>query len=299
MNWIKTISLLSIGLLLGCQGDAGKPGISLLGNDLQPPIVSITHPLINQPISDSTIVELHITEYDSIDRVEFLVDGELTELNFIYSIGQHWQFLWDLGTMDDALHTLQALAYDRMNRVGFSPTITFKTPMTESTFTHLYYSDEGNNSLSWEMPNRQDDRYTGYGVRFTPGKSCKIEWVNVFTEEGYFKDLEPKPKIEIWSIENGMPVDTIITASYGSRLRDHEFTTYFRNYNIIVSGEFFVGVTFLEAQEADTVFAVLSDLGRKDNQHSYVRFEDNWQLVEDVTGRPYNFFIETNVKYDY
>lgn len=295
---IRNILLLSalvlMVILTGCEGKAGKPGENLLGIDYQPPIVDVIHPMPGQPVNNSMIVELIVTDETDINRVEFIADGQLINLPLQYSSGYQWQFLYDLTPLPDGVHFIQAAAYDVTGYAGKSPLISFNLPNSVEDDTIQYYVDDENYFREWSLPDKVPDRFDGYGVRFTSSDSCKIEEIIVHwtqaTQDSLFGSL--RPEMHLFRSVDGMPGDTIDGKWFSAR---SEGSISFRSKNIWTIGDFFALITLPE--ETGDTLVLQSDAGQWRTLHSYVHTEGEWKRMSDVFNSPLNLLIGAHVSY--
>ncbi len=104
--------------VLFSSADFGTPS-----GDLTPPNCSITAPTDGATVSDTVTISATATDNDSVNRVEFYVDGTLlgTDSTSPYSMN------WDSTYVLNDSHTLQAKAYDVVGNVAFSSEITVTT----------------------------------------------------------------------------------------------------------------------------------------------------------------------------
>ncbi len=90
------------------------------GGDTTAPTVSIIAPSNGATVSGTISFSANATDNESMERVEFYVDGSLigTDTYSSYSIN------WDTTTVSNGSHTLQAKAYDAVGNEGTFSTIT-------------------------------------------------------------------------------------------------------------------------------------------------------------------------------
>ncbi len=181
-------SLLIVSLILGCEGDAGRPGISLIGDDIFPPLVELILPFAMHTAYERVVFEAFVRDDGEIDRVEFIVDGWDDPAQNPAVVRPPFQVLYDCSGMTLGRHFVQAAAFDKKGRRGLSKRAMFyKDTFPESHVRDtLAFFDQGSSGDEiWVLP---DDRlvadslkYTGYGVRVTmdsPGVLNRL-WVNL------------------------------------------------------------------------------------------------------------------------
>ena len=307
LSEIFTLILFSFSILIlfiSCEGEAGKPGVNLLGSDLQPPVVEIIFPLADRSVYNNVVIELNVTDDDSADRVEFLLDGILTDLEQFVPFGLPWQYSWNCSELTLGRHSLQAIAYDRSDRRGVSPLLYLHkadpaTAPSSDTLSYFSGSDEGD--VSWTLPDYRENRFTGYGVRFTVGGLCTIYYIRIRV----LRDAEwgvMVPLVDVTTSIEGSPGELIARKPLILRELLEEFDGWqeidLRRNIVQMSGEFFVLVTMPEELVGDTdTLGFWSDPGVWHNKHSYVQEDGQWRVYMDSPTMTPNFLIEAIVRY--
>jgi subtilisin family serine protease len=97
-------------------GNVGSDQISVIVNnaDTIPPTATITNPANGSEVSGTVIVMASASDNVGVTKVEFYVDGELTNTDTI----SPYNWGWDTTTVADGSHTLEAKAYDAYENVG-------------------------------------------------------------------------------------------------------------------------------------------------------------------------------------
>ncbi len=299
------ILLILLTLLFGCEGDPGTPGVSRLGNDLFPPTAEIILPIAERPIFERVFVELKVIDDDSVSNVLFLCDGRIDLVNFT-PIVPNYQYIWHCAGLTEGLHILQVAAYDRIGRVGLSAGMVLRKESiiqmpAMDTLKYFAISEE-RNLLDWKLPPDSLSRITGYAVRFSPDRPCKLRRVytrikrKVAWESGTLW-------LEVYNCTDGKPDSLrsrkIIT--YRSMGDPNDFVNWdMKSYGengLAMNGEFFVAVVPPTENVRGDTLAIQSDEGLWNNGHGYARIDNNWQEFYGARFRILNPLIYVVVSY--
>jgi len=292
-------------VLVGCEGDPGLHGVSLLGDDLQAPTVELVLPPAGERVYDQVAVEAHVIDDGSVSQVEFLVDGAASAGVGLTVSDPPWQATWDCRGLLTGPHTLQAAARDSSGKSGLSPMVlVYKVDAGEppAKDTLRFYDPVGEGEVVWRLPDSLG-MFAGYGTRFTTDRPCTLKAFLV--------------KIKRDTSWEGTQVLFDIRSSQGGRpsgqpLFHEEFdgiqmplrqgtSGWFRfpkhgSLGVAVSGDFYVLVTLAEERTGDTL-AVFSDLGIWRNWHGVVLRDGEWREFAAGPRTAYNPLIYAIVEY--
>lgn len=286
-------------LITGCEGDAGKPGVSKLPSDLNPPVVELIQPLAPITIYSSVVFEAYLFDDSGIEALEYLVDGRIAGEGNVILHNFPWQIVWDCSNLLEGLHTVQARAWDTAGKSGFSQVVFMnKAPsgLRLASDTLRYYSEE-NDQFEWAIPDTLYP-FSGIGTRFTPVDSCRVANIGVFIGTTYGSDESAKFNIEVWLSDNGDLAGIVYEKEVDLRAGPGEADWYWpsiSNWDRWVFGEFFVMLNFTETALTDT-FLVYTDSGTWRNYHGIVMRDEG---ISDFMygGVAYNPLIYTDVRY--
>jgi len=161
------IGFLPALLIVGCEGDAGKPGLNLLSDDLQAPVVELILPLPERPIFEQAALEAIAVDDKIVVSVEFLVDGQRDGSGALTVLQPPYQVIWDCWQLTPGFHAVQAAAWDGVGRIGLSNTVIVrKDSLTNppASDTLRYYEASEEEYHDWLLPGR-DIGPTAFGVR--------------------------------------------------------------------------------------------------------------------------------------
>jgi hypothetical protein len=296
------ICLTALILMVGCEGNPGKPGESLLPDDLYPPDAEIILPQPAKPIFDQSVVEIRVNDDDSVARVEFLVDGSSPVAGSFRTIDLMRLYSWNCGNLPTGQHSLQLLAWDNHNRMGVSiPLFLAKLPVDSipQYDTLRYYAFTKETAVDWKLPSDTSAHFFGFATRFTPDRPCVIIAVDVRIKQKLAWQ-GTQLYLDLMTSNEGKPDSllyrkTIIIRSGGSQqdFNDWIEKTY---AGVSVNGEFFVTVTLSDKAKGDTL-AVQTDPGVWQTGHGLVKRNGEWQSFNAGRTRSYNPLIYAVVQY--
>ncbi|HHE46255.1 MAG TPA: hypothetical protein ENL08_00955 [Bacteroidetes bacterium] len=292
--------------VLGCEGDVGRSGVSLLPADIWAPEVVLLLPEASRFIYDRVAVEAYAVDDTGVDSVEFLIDGVVQYGSGLVMRDYPWQTLWDCSGIAEGSHSIQARAWDGAGHYGLSNVVIVnKTdpalkPAEADLRSYIETSDEDEMYL-WKLPDTLGG-FNGFGARFVPDGPCRIEnffvtvyWDENWTGTGLFA-------FEIWNSVDNIP-DSLLCA-------DTTFIDYKRAEKgmlssikfirradrIYVQGDFFVLVTPAEEQPVDTL-GLITDNGSWRNYHGVARRDGEWVPFTAGPFTAFNPFISAVVAY--
>ena len=305
--YISGIILVSL-IIIGCEGEAGLPGVNRLGDDLIAPIVELTMPAANQDIYGSTSLEAYIVDDGHIDSVRFIIDGQMdfgseTLLRTEYP----WTVRWNEIDLIPGTHFIQALAWDNGGHTGSSAWVKvnkFSPDEAPGSETIRFFDLNSSDEIRWRLPD-EFEQFTGYGTRFTinrPGKIVEIR-AKLTTEEGWWGAVWT---FEVRTSKNLRPDSLLYTVDQdGHKLSRNPEPGEPGNRSIKVSGgisvpdEFFILAMLSENQteEGDTL-SIISDGGYYRNWHGVVRENDVWREFTIGPVLSFNPKIQINIQYE-
>jgi len=323
LQWISLL-LVSI-ILVSCEGDAGQPGVDLMGTDHVAPVVDIILPTARRMIYSQSSLEVHVQDDGEVDRVEILVDGENFEGQNLQFSSLPYQLMWDCSTLELGQHFVQAIAYDKFGRIGYSPRVSFYKISPDSVPPNeiiAYYAEPKYNSdgaitddaILWRIPG-ETDQYTAFGTRFTLDRPARLVqlWINlqfrgdVKSNEIWYETFGTQLTIEIYSSDNGLPGEVLsdreldigtfafppplsgwieLNLPLGSRRRG----------SLSVPSEFIVAISLSPTATGDTI-AVATDLGARRNWHGMVREYGEWRTFDAGPRVAFNPLIRVEIRY--
>ncbi|MDP8240295.1 MAG: hypothetical protein P9X24_14495 [Candidatus Hatepunaea meridiana] len=325
---IAFLLVFTVFITIGCQGDAGTPGTSLLPQDIQVPEVILVSPDGQRNIFNRVLLEAYAADDSSlgngefkigspgdIEQVEFLIDGVIPGNGELTLNEPPWQIQWDCSHLSDSVHSFQARAWDEAGRYGLSSVVLVKkgdpaiqpTVDTLSSFigagiTDVRDNDDINERFKWKLPDEMG-RYTGFGTRFTPRAPCQIRYIYVMLYVDYEWTGTRLMKFEIRNANNNRPDSLLyVDTTYASWKRVEPGGTDWARFNvksdsILVSGDFFFLVTPVDNQPDDTLGFFVDD-GYWRNYHGVKHQDGEWILFSGGPRVTYNPLIYAIVKYD-
>jgi hypothetical protein len=91
-----------------------------VSSDTTPPTTSITSPVGGATVSGTVVIAASASDDVGVAKVEFYVDGALKSTDTTAP----YQYAWSTGAVPNGSHALQSRAYDAVNNVGTSDTVT-------------------------------------------------------------------------------------------------------------------------------------------------------------------------------
>jgi len=297
------ITLILALLLIGCEGDPGRPGISRLPDDLHPPSAEIILPIASRPLYDRSIIEVLVTDDDSVARTAFLVDGLPPVAGTITLFNPPTQYLWDCSALSFGQHSLQLIAWDMQDKIGQSAMLYLNRTeqIPDELDTLRLFDDDSTKSMRWKLPTDSLGTFRGLATRFTPDGPVRV--LNVRLR--LFKKLEWSGEnllfLDLMSVRNGLPDTVTVRDSLSlpprGEEKDYDGWVRYSFGGISVPGEFFVVVRLPDDFRGDTL-AVHTDDGLWKNGHGLVLTSDGeWRPFTTGSGRHYNPLIYATVRY--
>ncbi len=299
------------------------PGKDLMGTDHVAPVVDIILPTAHRSIYDQSALELHVQDDGEIDRIEFLIDGEESEDLGSQFLTPPYQTWWNCRELSLGKHFIQAIAYDKYGRIGFSPRVLFYKMSSDSLPPNdsiAYFESpefDSNNEMSndailWRIPS-ETGKYTGFGTRFTldkPGQLIKYGINIQFRDDLRDANLRwwgTQLKIEVLSSDNGLPGEVISTGEFDlNGLRNGvPFNGWVglnlpvgnsRPGRIDVPAEFIISIELSPTAYGDTM-SIATDLGVRRNWHGLVRENGEWRTFDAGPRVAFNPLIWAKVRY--
>ena len=307
---ITQIVILLCGISLitwGCEGEPGRPGINLLGDDLQPPAVELVLPLARQTIYGEAVIEAHVIDIGLVERVEFYVDGIFDTSAGLIADQYPWIVTWDCSAIPLGPHYIQASAWDQSGKRGLSPLVmVVKADVNEqpAVDTISYYDPASEGDVTWQLPDNQG-RYTGYGTRFTLNRPGRLKELYF----RFFQDFdwtEAEMNIEVRTSQSGEPDSLIFNTTLSSQtlriqgeIRYKWFNIIRRSEVVMVPREFFVLTTLTEdtPNDSTSIIGIMSDEGLWKNWHGVVQKDDGWSEFTAGPQIAYNPLIYAVMQY--
>jgi hypothetical protein len=326
LHWIL-IAIISF-ILAACEGDAGQHGVDLMGSDHIAPVVEIILPMTHRLIYNESALEVRVQDDGEVDRVEILVDGEHFEGQDLQFTSLPYQMMWDCSSLEIGQHFVQAIAYDKFGRIGYSPRVSFYKVSPDSVppneiiayYNEPKYSGTGVNivisddAIFWRIPS-ETGQYTGFGTRFTLDRPARLVqlWINlqyrqkVSGEDVWWETFGTQLKVEIFSAENGLPTEILSE-------RELDLSTFAfppplsgwvelnlplgsrRKGSLSVPSEFIVAISLSPTATGDTI-AVATDLGARRNWHGMVRENGEWRTFDAGPRVAFNPLIRVELRY--
>jgi len=289
-------------LLAACEGDPGQPGFSYLPHDLYPPTAEIILPLASRPLYESAVVEVLVSDDDSVARTEFLVDGLAASAGAITPLRPPSEYILNSSSLSPGSHTLQLLAWDRVGKVGESSMLYLNRAVRPANLfdTLRFFADSPNQFVDWKLPSDSLTDFTALATRFVLDRPCILYSIGVKLHR-HINWAGTQLYVDLMSSKDGYP-DTLInrktlelrSAGGGEEYNDWLVRTY---RGIPMSGEFFAAVRISETITGDTM-AVETDTGLWRNGHGMMMGRDGvWKPFVSGRGRLYNPLIYAMVTY--
>ncbi len=305
--YISSILLISLSII-GCEGEAGSPGVNRLGDDLIAPIVELTMPAANQNIFGSTSLEAYIVDDGHIDSVRFIIDGQFDSgTDILLRTEPPWTVRWNNIDLIPGPHYIQALAWDNGGHTGSSSWVKVnKMPSDQepNSETIIFFDPNSSDEIRWRLPD-EFEQFTGYGTRFTlnrPGTIVKLE-ATLSREEEWFGAVLT---FEVRTSRNMRPDSLIYTVDQDGHLLSRNYEppeAVERNIKvrggIPVPDEFFILAILSENQtEQGDTLSIISDGGYYRNWHGVVRENDEWREFTIGPVLSFNPKIQIKVQYE-
>lgn len=289
-----TVILAAVLLLLSCEGQPGRPGVNLIGDDTQPPIAELVLPLARQLIFDDAILEVYTTDDTGIDRVDFIIDGIVSPDSNLMLDTPPWNTVWNCLDLPLGPHFIQAAAWDKTGKMGLTNMVMIykaDSSMRPSRDTIAYFDPSSEGDITWSLPDsrRQVDgrplpdslKYTGYGTRFTLSRPASLAALYVrFHRKEEWAGTEWL--FEVRTSKEGKPDSLLASVVFnGRRMRIQAgvFIVWYRvmiQNNLQVPREFFVLASLVDENTTDTL-ALMSDEGLWRNWHGTVKQNNQWR----------------------
>ncbi len=280
-------------MLCGCEGEPGQPGVDLIGDDIQPPLVELVLPLARQMVFDDAVLEVHPIDDGEIDHLEFIIDGIVAPDTSLILENSPWNTVWNCSDLPLGSHFIQASAWDMTGKMGYSNMVmVYKadTSLRPTRDTVAYYNPASEGDITWSLPDsrRQSDgrplhdslRYTGYGTRFTLSRPAAISalYVRFHRKEEWTGN---EWNFEIRTCKDGKPDSLISNVVFNGRRMRIQAGIYIVWYRVMIERslevprEFFVLASLVDESTVDTL-ALMTDEGLWRNWHGTVRQNGQW-----------------------
>ena len=292
-------------MLAGCEGQPGRDGVNLLGDDLQPPVVELVLPAAGNLICEQAAVEAHVSDDGAVAQVEFLVDGTASAGTGLTLGSPPWQTFWDCRTLPPGSHTLQALARDSDGKVGLSQLVlVHKAEANEPPDgdTIYFYDRTAAEELVWTLPDSRGS-FAGYGTRFSPDRPCTIDafLIKLMRDTSW---QGTQVVFDIRTSQAGRPSEQpVYNQEYDgiSMPLRQGISGWFRfpkrgSMGLEVAGDFFVLISLAGERSGDTL-AVFSDPGIWRNWHGVALRDGEWHSFTAGPHIAFNPLIYAVVSY--
>ncbi len=200
---LMTLLLVTIFLVLGCQGPQGPDGVGMESVDHTPPEVYITYP---QPgaelITDEVLFQIEATDtLSDVEYVTLYVNGSnLLAGDSLISFAPPYQIQYNFATagVPYGWFNASAKAVDLVGNEQLTPLVMFRRKQLVGLDTLSYYASNAEYSGGFLLPFGSVDDSTGYelfanynGVRFTAPYHCSLVGLEIFfSSPGNFQQPE-------------------------------------------------------------------------------------------------------------
>ena len=132
-----------------------------------PPTVSITSPGDGDTVSGIVNITADAADDDSIDRVEFYIDGQLEGTD---NLGPDYSYSWDTTQYSDSVHSLKATAYDSIGQATDSQlSVTVNNGTAPENDDHVWLHVEGQYLRTSPLADPPNAIWMGAGVNWGCG----------------------------------------------------------------------------------------------------------------------------------